>query len=241
MRIGLEVCVDTARGLLLARDCGADRVEICAALALGGLTPPTALMRLALHENIPNVIMIRPRAGDFVWHPTELDQIMQEIEYVQELGMGGIVIGANLPDGRLDNAALKRMLRDVEPGIEKVLHRCIDLTPDPVAAVETAIDLGFDRILTSGGALRAVDGIGTLKAMFDRARGRITIMPGAGITADNVGGLRAVLPLTQVHASCSSAIPQNPRAVAMGFTAAIRRETDAGGVAALRRVLDNPG
>ena len=132
---------------------------------------------------------------------------------------------------------LKALLKGVDPSVEKVLHRCIDLTPDPVEAVETAIALGFDRILTSGGALRAVDGIGKLKAMFDRARGRITIMPGAGITAENIGALQALLPLTEVHASCAAEIPQDPRAVAMGFTPAIRRETDAGRVAALRRAL----
>jgi copper homeostasis protein len=104
--------------------------------------------------------------------------------------------------------------------------------------VETAIALGFDRILTSGGAVRAVDGIGRLKAMFDHARGRIEIMPGAGITAQNVAQLRALLPLTSVHASCSQSLAQEPRLVAMGFCAETRRETDVKLVQALCKALD---
>lgn len=233
----LEVCVDSPDGLLAAIAGGADRVELCSALALGGLTPTTTLMVQAAIDEIAAVAMIRPRAGDFIWSAYEVDHMQAEIDEAQEMGMGGIAIGANRPDGRLDAKVLKALLKGVDPSVEKVLHRCIDLTPDPVEAVETAIALGFDRILTSGGALRAVDGIGKLKAMFDRARGRITIMPGAGITAENIGALQALLPLTEVHASCAAEIPQDPRAVAMGFTPAIRRETDAGRVAALRRAL----
>ena len=233
----LEVCVDSPDGLLAAIAGGADRVELCSALALGGLSPTTTLMVQAGIEEISGVAMIRPRAGDFVWSAYEVDHMQAEIDEALEMGMDGIVIGANRPDGRLDAKVLKALLKGVDPSVEKVLHRCIDLTPDPVEAVETAIALGFDRILTSGGALRAVDGIGKLKAMFDRARGRITIMPGAGITAENIGALQALLPLTEVHASCAAEIPQDPRAVAMGFTPAIRRETDAGRVAALRRAL----
>ena len=235
----LEVCVDSPLGLMAAIKGGADRVELCSALALGGLTPTTVLMAQAGAEDMPAVVMIRPRPGDFIWAAYEVDHMQAEIDAALELGMQGIVIGANRPDGRLDIKVLKTLLKDIDPSVEKVLHRCIDLTPDPVEAVETAIGLGFDRILTSGGALRAVDGLGKLRAMLDRARGRVQILPGSGITADNVAGLLALLPVDQVHASCAAELPQDARAVSMGFTAAIRRETDVGRVAALRRVLDN--
>ena len=235
----LEVCVDSPLGLMAAIKGGADRVELCSALALGGLTPTTTLMAQAGAEDMPAMAMIRPRAGGFVWAAYEVDHMQAEIDEALELGMQGVVIGANLPDGRLDIKVLKTLLKDIDPGVQKVLHRCIDLTPDPVEAVDTAIALGFDRILTSGGALRAVDGLGKLCAMLDRARGRIEILPGSGITADNVTALLALLPATQVHASCSVELPQDPRAVAMGFTPALRRETDMGRVAALRRVLDD--
>lgn len=235
----LEVCVDSPLGLLAAIKGGADRVELCSALALGGLTPTTTLMAQAGAEGMRAMVMIRPRPGDFVWAAYEVDHMQAEIDEALQLGMQGIVIGANRPDGRLDAKVLKTLLKDIDPSVQKVLHRCIDLTPDPVEAVDTAIALGFDRILTSGGALRAVDGLGKLRAMIDRARGRIEVLPGSGITADNVTTLLALLPVTQVHASCSVELPQDPRAVAMGFTAAIRRETDASRVAALRRVLDD--
>lgn len=233
----LEVCVDSPLGLMAAIKGGADRVELCSALALGGLSPTTSLMVQAGVEGIPAVAMIRPRAGDFVWTAYEVDHMQAEIDEALEMGMDGIVIGANRPDGRLDAKVLKKLLDQAGPDPQKVLHRCIDLTPDPVEAVETAIALGFDRILTSGGALRAADGLGKLRAMFDRARGRIEIMPGSGITADNVAALLALLPVEQIHASCAAEHPQDPRAVAIGFAPALRRETDWEKVAAMRRVL----
>ena len=237
----LEVCVDSPLGLLAAVKGGADRVELCAALALGGLTPTTTLMAQAGVEDIAAVVMIRPRPGNFVWAAYEVDHMRAEIDEAMQLGMQGVVIGANLPDGRLDIKVLTALLKGVDPGVQKVLHRCIDLTPDPVAAVDTAIALGFDRILTSGGALRAVDGVGTLRAMLDRAQGRIQILPGSGITAQNVAGLLALLPVDQVHASCAVDQPQDARAVAMGFTSGLRRDTDAAQVAALKRAITRLG
>lgn len=237
----LEVCVDSPAGLIAAIDGGADRLELCSALALGGLTPTWALMALAAEFDIPALAMIRPRAGDFVWTSEEVDHMQGEIDDALEAGLDGIVIGANRPDGRLDAKALRTLLADIPPEFDKVLHRAIDLTPDPVEAVDTAVGLGFTRILTSGGAPRAIDGLGRLRAMFDRARGRIEIMPGAGITAGNVAALAALLPLTSVHASCALARPQADKAVALGFTGPERRETDADTVLTLREALERLG
>jgi copper homeostasis protein len=234
----LEVCVDSPLGLLAAIDGGADRVELCSALALGGLTPTWALMHLAAEQEMPAVAMIRPRAGDFVWTADEIDHMQGEIDDALEAGMAGIVIGANRPDGRLDAKALRALLKDMPPDVDRVLHRCIDLTPDPVEAVDVAVQLGFTRILTSGGAPRAADAVGRLRAMFDRARGRIEIMPGSGITAAMLPALAALLPLTSVHASCAIAISQDTRAVALGFTGPERRETDADTVLMMREALE---
>lgn len=233
----LEVCVDSPLGLLAAIDGGADRVELCSALALGGLSPSWALMMLAAEQEMPAVAMIRPRPGDFVWTDDEIDHMQGEIDDALEAGLDGIVIGANRPDGRLDAKTLRKLLTDIPSDVEKVLHRSIDLTPDPVEAVETAIQLGFTRILTSGGAPRAVDALGTLRAMVDRARDRIEIMPGSGITPANLGQF-ALLPLTSVHASCAVEIPQNDKAVALGFTGPVRRETDPDTVLAMREALE---
>lgn len=241
MGILLEVCVDSPEGLLAAVKGGADRLELCSALALGGLTPTTIMMAAATLAGSPAVAMIRPRPGDFVWTTAEVDHMRAEIDEAQEQGMAGVVLGASRLDGTLDATVLRMLLAGVGPGMEKVLHRCIDLAPDPVAAVEQAIALGFDRILTSGGAVRALDGLGRLRAMHDRARGRITIMPGSGITAANVGAILGLLPVTEVHASCAVDLPQAERAAAMGFTGPVRRETDAGLVRALRAALDGYG
>jgi len=233
----LEVCVDSPLGLLAAIDGGADRVELCSALALGGLSPTWALMMLAAEQEMPAVAMIRPRPGDFVWTEDEIDHMQGEIDDVLEAGLDGIVIGANRPDGRLDAKTLRKLLTDIPTDVEKVLHRSIDLTPDPVEAVETAIQLGFTRILTSGGAPRAADALGRLRAMFDRARGRIEIMPGSGITPATLGQF-ALLPLTSVHASCAVELPQNDKAVTLGFTGPTRRETDPDTVLMMREALE---
>jgi copper homeostasis protein len=229
----LEVCVDGPEGLMAAVEGGADRVELCSALAVGGLTPLPVLMDLAVTLDMPAVAMIRPRPGDFVWTAAEVDQMRREVDAAQDMGAIGVVLGANLPDGRLDAEVLRRLLESVDDEREAVLHRAFDLTPDPFEALETAIALGFDRILTSGQAVRAVDALRLLSLLVDRARGRIAILPGSGITADNVGQILAALPVDEIHASCSRAIPQMPGAVRLGFTTAERRETDAGLVRAL--------
>ncbi len=241
MAILLEVCVDSPEGVVAAVKGGADRLELCSALALGGLTPTTITMAGAGVLGIPAVAMIRPRAGDFIWSAEEVDHMRAEIDEAVEMGMAGVVLGANRPDGRLDAKVLRTLLAQVPEGVEAVLHRAIDLTPDPVEAVETAVALGFDRILTSGGAVTAAEGLGRLRAMLDRARDRITILPGSGITAENVGALLALLPVGEVHASCAADLPQAARAVAMGFTGPVRRETDRGRVRALRKALDQFG
>ncbi|MBW7920573.1 MAG: copper homeostasis protein CutC [Rubellimicrobium sp.] len=233
----LEICVDGPEGLLAAHEGGADRVELCSALALGGLTPSPALLTMASRLDMPAVAMIRPRAGDFVWTGAETAFMEHEIETMQSLGALGVVLGASLPDGRLDESTLRRLLAGVDEGREAVLHRAFDLTPDKFAALELAIDMGFDRILTSGGEPGAPDGLDLLAQLVERARGRIAIMPGAGITADNAGRVLAALPVDTLHAGCSRAVPQPEQAVALGFTGPERPETDAAQVRALRAAM----
>ncbi|MFN5999549.1 MAG: copper homeostasis protein CutC, partial [Paracoccaceae bacterium] len=155
MGVRLEVCVDSAEGLAEAVAGGADRIELCAGLALGGLTPSAGLIALAAGCGVPVVAMIRPRAGDFVWSETEVAMMEAEIAAARAAGLAGVVLGASLPDGRLDVPVLQRLVAatrgEVEnrflrrnrtgafegsepdfsksPGtLELVLHRCIDLT-----------------------------------------------------------------------------------------------------------------
>ncbi len=231
----LEVCVDTAEGLAQAVAGGADRIELCAALAVGGLTPSAGLMALAARCGVPVVAMIRPRAGDFVWSEVEVAMMEAEIAAVREAGLAGVVLGASLPDGRLDGMVLRRLV-EVSAGMELVLHRCIDLTPDMGAALEEAVGLGFQRILTSGGETTAEAGAARIAALLRQAAGRITVMPGSGVNAGNAALLKG-LGIAEVHASCSVSTPVVGRVVEMGFAPAVRRQTDADQVRALRRAL----
>lgn len=232
----LEVCVDSPAGLSAAVAGGADRIELCAALALGGLTPAPGLVTQAARCGVPVVAMIRPRPGDFVWTADDLAVMEADIAAMRASGLAGVVLGASRPDGRLDADALARLCR-AAAGMETVLHRAFDLAPDVGEAVEVAVDLGFTRILTSGGAVRVHDGLDRLARVAGQAAGRIGILPGSGITAQNVAQLLAAVPVGQVHASCAGPVPTDGAAVAMGFAPKLRRETDVARVRALKAAL----
>jgi|AraplaDrversion2_2_1032049.scaffolds.fasta_scaffold01052_15 copper homeostasis protein len=237
--ITLEVCVDSVHGLAAALEGGAERIELCGALETGGLTPSAGLLRVASRSPVPVVAMIRPRAGDFCFDDAETALMLEEIDAVAAAGLQGVVLGASLPDGQLDRRTLERLVRRAaDHGLRCTLHRAIDLCPDLAQATGLAIDLGFERILSSGAARSAPAGLAGLQRCFDAAAGRIAIMPGAGIHADNVDLLRERLPLTDVHASCSEALPAPaPEVAAFGFDAGGRRRTSSTKVAALKAKL----
>ncbi|MGL4238988.1 copper homeostasis protein CutC [Tabrizicola sp.] len=235
MGVTLEVCVDTAAGLAEAVAGGADRIELCAALALGGLTPSVGLMAEAAACGVPVMVMIRPRAGDFVWSEVELRMMEAEIAASRAAGLAGVVLGASLPDGRLDVAALKRLVAAAE-GLDLTLHRAIDLTPDMGVALEEAIALGFRRVLTSGGEKTAEAGAARIAVLVRQAAGRISVMPGSGVNPGNAAMLKG-LGIAELHASCSAEVSAGGRVVEMGFGPAVVRQTSAEAVRALRRAL----
>ena len=240
-RIILEVCVDDVAGLEAAIAGGADRIELCSALEAGGLSPSPGLLAAASTSPIPVFAMIRPRAGDFPFNERDVTAMLRDIDAVRSAGLAGVVLGAGLADGSLDVEVLERLCR-ASAGLGKTLHRAVDLCPDQVAAVDIAIELDFDRILSSGGAPNAFEGLETLKAMNLAASGRLSIMPGSGITAENAASVVSVTGAREVHASCSSYEAwANKRIGAMGFAGKSRRYTDVDKVARLRRVLDVAG
>jgi copper homeostasis protein len=228
----IEVCVDNAAGLAAAVAGGADRVELCAALALGGLTPSPGLMQAAAGCGVPVMAMIRPRAGDFIFDAGEVAVMLADIHAARAAGLAGVVIGASRADGTLD-ADVLAVLRAQARDMDVTLHRAVDLCPDPVAAVDVAKALGIRRILSSGGAMAAPQGVAVLAAMMARAGPACIIMPGAGITAASLPHL----PLREVHASCATVRPVDQPAQAMGFDLAGGRRTDADEVAALKAAL----
>lgn len=233
----LEVCVADAESLLAAVEGGADRIELCSALELGGLTPSPGLMRLAARVSIPVYAMVRARAGDFVFDQGDLDTMRADIDAIRQAGLAGVVLGASRANGELDTSMLESLLLQAQ-GLGSTLHRAFDLVPDLAEAVEIAASLGFERILTSGGAVTAIAGQHGLLAAHATARGRIGIMAGVGLTPENVKDLLSAVPLGEVHSSCSQPYPsQGQDAIRLGFATASRRKTSASVVRAFRRAL----
>lgn len=237
MTILLEVCVDDADGLLAAFSGRADRIELCSSLELGGLTPQLSLMQMAARLPIPSYAMVRPRAGDFVYSSADIDLMLADIDTIREAGLAGVVLGASLADGRLDEALLVRLVEHAQ-GLGMTLHRAFDLVPDIAPALDFAAALGFERILTSGGAPTATAGATRLRQTFEAAAGRIAIMPGSGINAQTAPEILAIAPFGELHSSCSTYVPGvGGKAEELGFSPPRRRATSASHVTALKELL----
>ncbi|MBJ3786118.1 copper homeostasis protein CutC [Devosia sediminis] len=233
----LEICVDDAAGLAAALAGGADRIELCSVLELGGLTPQPGLMALAAKASVPVRAMIRPRGGDFVFSAADRDAMLFDIEAVRQAGLAGVVLGASLPDGRLDIALLERLV-DTTGEMPRTLHRAFDLVPDIGEAVEQAVALGFDTILTSGRARTAREGIEDLALAHQLADGRLTIMAGSGVTAETAPAILQRVPLSAVHGACGEpASPDSAPAQRLDFVSPTRKTTSRDKVKALKAVL----
>jgi copper homeostasis protein len=230
----LEVCVEDIAGLNAAVKGGGDRIELCSALAVGGLTPSAGLMTAAARMPIPAYAIIRPRAGSFVYSADELEIMKSDIDAARNAGLPGVVLGASRPDGRLDFDALTALTAHAD-GLGKTLHRAFDLVPDVDEAVNMAVSLGFERILTSGGAKTAAEGVAMLEQAIAAAAGRISVMPGSGVTLATVGQLWPRLDIGEIHASCSASVSEtDERIIALGFSTPSVRRTDAATVKALK-------
>ena len=184
-RILLEVCVDDPAGFNAAVEGGADRIELCSSLSVGGLTPSPGFMAFAAKGARLSRAMIRPRVGSYVFSEDEIGMMCRDIDAAREAGLAGVVIGANLASGQLDEKTTARLARHAVR-MDTTLHRSVDLMPKPLEAVDIAIGLGFRTILTSGGALKAPDGAGTVAAMVARAGDRLEILGGSGLNPGNV-------------------------------------------------------
>lgn len=237
----LEICVDDAAGLRAAIEGGADRVELCSVLELGGLTPMPGLVALAAAAPVPVRAMIRPRGGDFVFSRDDLDAMLGDIAAIRQVGLEGVVLGASRPDGRLDMDMLER-LADAAGDMPRTLHRAFDLVPDLGEAVEQAVSLGFDTILTSGRARMALEGVDDLAEAHRLAGGRITIMAGSGVSADTASAILDRVPLAALHGACGEAVEADSAPAArLGFVSPARRRTSREKVAALKAALAQRG
>ncbi|KZD05428.1 copper homeostasis protein CutC [Thalassospira xiamenensis] len=229
----LEICVESFDDAMVAARAGADRIEYCAALAVGGVTPSAGAMARLRDIPVPCRVMIRPRPGDFIYGASDVAMMKHDIALARDHGAEGIVIGAATPDGRLDRDMLADLL-SVAGGLGATLHRVFDAVPDPFDALEGAIDLGFDRILTSGQQPTAEQGADMIARLITQADGRITVLPGSGITPENAAKLLRTTGAVELHASCKKANP------AGGGYAAGRVETDGGIVRVLKAGMAAP-
>ncbi|WP_435747598.1 copper homeostasis protein CutC [Microbacterium sp. PMB16] len=193
--LALEMAVQDPAGVRIAAEVGATRVELATALSLGGLTPSPATLELAVEAAGPGGpevhVLIRPRGGGFHFTEDELAVSERDVRRAIGAGAAGVVIGALDADGALDVDAMAR-LRDAAGGASVTLHRAIDVTADPVATLLAARALGLRRVLTSGGASAAIDGIDTLRALVAAAEGEIEIMAGSGVDAATAPALAAI-------------------------------------------------
>ena len=192
----LEICVDSLASARAAILGGADRLELCSALAVGGLTPYEGLLRqIRAESDIPVRCLMRPRAGDFLYTPEEIQLMACQIRSLKAAGADGFVIGCLNARGELDEEAMKPLLEAAE-GCGLTLHRCIDVSADPVKTYEAAARLGMDTVLTSGGAVSCLAGAETIGKLLERKKAiqGPQVLLGAGISAAAIRKFRGMFP-----------------------------------------------
>ena len=210
----LEVCVDSYASAVAAIAGGADRLELCSALSVGGLTPSAALLRqIRKGSDIPIRCLMRPRGGDFFYTPEEIQQMAMEMAALRDAGADGFVIGCLTADGELDGNAMEPLLKEAS-GLGLTLHRCIDVSRDLEETYRQAALLGFDTVLTSGGAGECLDGmetIGRLLAIRDKENGP-EVLIGAGVNAGVIAAFREKYPQSRAfHMSGKTEIESGMR------------------------------
>ena len=187
-----ELCAYSVDACRIAQCLGVNRVELCASPAEGGVTPSMATIeRVAKIEGIDVSVMIRPRGGDFLYSDDEFETMLRDIAYAREAGATGVVFGILTADGKVD-VERTRQLVEASKGMETTFHRAVDMTEDYESAVEAIIAAGCNRILTSGGYDKAIDGIENIRRAVEIANGRIEIMAGSGVVAANAKQLAEV-------------------------------------------------
>ncbi len=203
----LEICVDSYESARRASENGADRLELCGDLLVGGVSPSPFLIEQVLRDiRTPVNVLLRPRFGDFCFTGEEQEILLREIEFCAKAGVNGVVIGALTPGGDLDEPFLARCMA-AAGDLEVTLHRCFDVCRDPFAALQTAADLGIQTILTSGQAATAPKGIEMLKKLRTLAADRIHLMAGSGVSARNIPLLHREAGICHFHLSAKASEP----------------------------------
>ena len=215
----VEICANSFESALAAQDAGAHRIELCQELLLGGITPSHGLIEKVLQElEIPVFVLIRPRSGDFMYSEADFDVMLRDIAFAKAQGAQGIVSGVLNTDFTIDAERTKQLIAECGE-LPFTFHRAFDWTPDVLAALELLIDMGAQRILTSGMNVNVNEGYETLLQLLAAARNRIGILPGGGISIDNVMKFKNA-GFSEVHGSLSSST--------VGYNHAIKMHSLAG-------------
>jgi copper homeostasis protein len=194
-----EICVDSVAGVRAAKEAGADRVELCADLLEGGITPSLGMIRRARQvDGMRLHVIVRPRGGDFLFDDDEFSCMEADIDTAKSENADGLVIGLLMADGTVDAARTRELIERARP-LSVTFHRAFDMTPDPFEALETLVSLGVDRVLTSGQEATVLEGLPLIAKLVERAGERIVIMPGGGITARNVGRILSAARPRELH------------------------------------------
>ncbi len=199
----LEIIGFNIESCMAAQDAGANRIELCDNPPEGGTTPSYGFIKAAREKlSIELYVMIRPRGGDFLYSDDEFNIMMQDIGICKELGCDGVVLGILTPDGNIDKKRCHQLIEYAYP-LGVTFHRAFDRVKDPIQAMEDIIEIGCERILTSGLRTKAIDGVALIKQLILQADDRIIIMPGSGVNADNIMQLAERTGAIEFHSSAS--------------------------------------
>ncbi len=225
--VPVEIAVDGTDGLVAAQNAGADRVELCASLLEGGLTPSIGMVRAALEvATIPFFVMVRPRGGDFLYSDIEFQAMLADVRELKAMGVPGVVIGCLTAEGTIDEARTQALVEAARP-MQITYHRAFDMTRNCEEAIEALVRCGVDRVLTSGQHKSAVDGIDTLCRTIRAARGRIRVIACGGINRTNIAEVHQRTRADELHFAAPRVVDSKMRfrnpVISMGRTA-IERE-----------------
>ncbi|HET7116562.1 MAG TPA: copper homeostasis protein CutC [Hanamia sp.] len=199
----LEIIGFNIESCIAAQEAGANRIELCAAPGEGGTTPSYAFIKAAREKlNIDLYVMIRPRGGDFLFSDDDFNIMKNDIAICKETGCDGIVTGILTKDGKPDKKRCKELI-DLAYPLEATFHRAFDRVNNPSEALEDIIDLGFERILTSGLKPKAIEGVPLISQLIQQSDGRIIIMPGSGVNSENIISIAENTGASEFHSSAS--------------------------------------
>lgn len=202
----LEICANSFLSAANAAEAGAKRIELCQELQVGGITPSAGLIKQVVDKlDIAVCVLVRPRAGNFVYSDDEFEIIKNDIQLCRELGCEGVVSGVLLPDGNLDVERTRALVEQAGP-MTFVFHRAFDVAANPSETLARLMELGVERILSSGGKSSALEGLDNLRNWQKQAGDKLSFMPGGGIKAANASVFREA-GFTQIHTSASTSIP----------------------------------